>query len=287
MPTINFNCFKLATKLPLGKIAAFFKIHQPVSWEGYLVLEDKHLEAVFKYSANSKQVYLFEFGCATFVNFNIGEIRCFIDYLKTLVDVVDNNLFAVFHESHSLEVNKDGNCVLWSGNTSYVKYNEYVTHIVSMVLAKSTALSQIEVEADNLLNEAEKFIGYLKKGWLRANTRKSAATIARILRFEYESITNIRIFDRFFDSKAGVASKEIYDHMAEHYELHDRFKVIKSKTNDLKRIVNNYSTLSYNDTERRLLIFEIFLLALFPISHVLMHEVYKFNLANIFKIFFR
>ena len=67
--------------------------------------------------------------------------------------------------------------------------------------------------------------------------------------------------------KAYALASEI--ELTDQYAVVPDFEIIESKINDLKNIVSSYYSLSYNSNERRLLLFEIFLLALFPASHLL------------------
>lgn len=89
MDSINFSCYLIAPKLPLNKLVEFFKMHRHLSWEEYIVLKGMHLEPILKYATEHKQVYLFEFGCVTFVNFSHAEIHVFIDYLDVTFIIWD------------------------------------------------------------------------------------------------------------------------------------------------------------------------------------------------------
>ena len=275
MQIINLNSFKVSPKLPLGKISSYFNIHRPLVWKDYILLEGSHLDMIFKYDTGARQIYLFEFGCAVFIDFSLDEIRYFLDFIKSLADKIDNDLFTSYYESHTLEIDEKNMCYLWKVNTEPLPYTGEILSILSLILAKSTALSQIEADTANLLNEAEGFISYLQKGKLRANTKRFASAFSKVLRFEFQSINSIGILDRLVEGNENTMQKEIYDLLAEYYELNDRYQIIQSKIYELKDIVNYYSTLSYNNNEKRLLIFEIFLLALFPLSHAAAYIIEK------------
>ena len=269
MKTVHFNCFKVASRISLSAVASVFQITPPQSWEKYLLLKGRHLDMVLKGKATSKEAYIFDFGCITFVNFNQDETRVFLEYMESITGGIDYGLFGRFHESHTIRIDSSGGFKLWKDSPHSIAFGSGVIPIISVVLAKSTALYRIETQTAALLDEAEKFIHYLQKGKLRANTRSYISTIARILRFEYDSINSIRIFDRSLNIDGSIRYRDMYDSLAEFYELHERFDILKSKVGDLRNIISAYSTLSYNHHQRRLFMFEVLLLALFPLSYLI------------------
>lgn len=268
MQEIRFSNFKIAPRLPLGKIAELFKIQRTLAWREYIILNAEHIETILKYKADLKQVYLFEFGCITFVNFNEDEVRSFIRFLELITDKIDYMLFSKLREGHTVELYEDGMCKLWKSSTNKVPYKDYIIPIVSIVLAKSTELYNIELDISKLLDEGEGFIFHLQRGHLHLNTKKLRSVSSSIFRFEFDSVNSIRIFDRSIYERENILSREVYDLVAAYYELSDRFKVVQGKISDLQGILSAYSGLSYNTAENRLFIFEAFLLALFPLSHL-------------------
>lgn len=264
----HFNCFKIAPRLPLATVASYFGLNTPLPWENHLVLKGSRLETILKYQNTSKQVYLFDFGCLTFVNFDAQEIRVFLDYLRSITGKVDNNLFASFHEGHTLYIGEKKLCKLWKDAEEAVAYDESILSIVAMILAKSVALSKIEKDVAELLDQAEGLLLSLQKGKLPPGARKFSKVIGSMLRFQYDTIYSVKIFDRPASIDCRVWSRDIYDSLAGYYELYDRFDIVNSKMDDLKTITSSYSMLTHNHNERRLLLFEIFLLALFPLFHI-------------------
>lgn len=285
MREIRFNSFKVNSKLNLRNIASFFNVDIIGSKKEYIVLGDKQIDVIFKYKTQYKVVYFFEFGCITFVNFDMDEIRIFLEYVESIVGKIDSELFMKFYEGYMIEVGNNHVFKLYEDDESYTSYNKYIEAIISVVLAKSTALSWVENEVDILMDEAEKIIDYLQKGWLHTNSRKFSKITARILRFEYESIYNIEILDRTTGIDKKLKFRQIYDDMAEYYELMERFNVVRNKVNNLRRLTRSYTNLSYERHENRLYVFEIFLLFLFPLSYLFRYLVKIQRLQGIFKIF--
>lgn len=268
MRTLLFNSFRIARQLPLEPAASYFKLALPVGWRDYIMLESFHLNDVFKNRSNSRKAYLFGYGCVVFQNFSSEEISVFLEFLQTLAGTLDYSLYARYHESHIVKIYPDNSMSLWKDSDSRYTYSEGAIDLVASVIAKSTALEKIESDLGVLLDEAEGFIGKLQKGRFKTDTGSFAAATARLLRYEYDMTANIRIFDRPDSANYNMEYREIYDSFSDHYELSGRFEVLEKKTGELRNIMKSYSTLSYSRQERRLFLFEAFLLALFPLSYL-------------------
>lgn len=271
MRTINFKSYKIASFLPLERIAAFLKTQIQFSWNEYIMLSGDHLNMILKYHTDGKYAYLFNYGCISFVNFDDNEVYTFIRYIESIGAKVNSGLIYKFRESHIINVDDNLACKLWRKNDKEYKYSECINHIVSVVLAKSTELYMFETELDRLLDNAEKFILFLQKGRLRFYRKKSSIIVSKILRFEYESIHSVRILERPGFVERSLESKEIYDALSHHYQLDDRFTILQGKINDLREILRLYSSLSHKQSQSRLYLFEIFLLSLFPAFHIISH----------------
>lgn len=271
MKTVRFASYKVASSLPLDKIAAYLKTQMTFRWNEYIILNSNQLDIILKYHTEGKSVYLFKYGCISFVNFMDNEVYDFLKHFELITGKINYNLFYKFHESHIIEIDDNLRCRLWKGSSTKINYTDSISHIVSIVLAKSAGMYVFETELTNLFDSAEKFIIFLQKGRLSMYVKKSAVLISKILRFEFDSINSVMILDRPLFTENSIKSKEIYDALADYYELDDRFSVMQSKINDLREMVGHYSSLSHNQSESRLLRFEIFLLALFPLFHIIHH----------------
>lgn len=270
MKAIRFKSCKVAVSLPLDRIAAFLKTQMQFSWDEYIILNGEQLDIILKYNTAQKHVYLFKYGCISFVNFEDNEIHDFLQYLIGITGKINYELLYTYFETHTLEVDDDGFCDLCNNGNKY-PFDESLIHIISVVLAKSTELNKIENDLNLLLSKSEKFIYYIKKSRSNFFIQKSTMLISKILRFEYDSIHSIRIFERPSFVEQRIEYKERYDIISKYYELDDRYRVLTGKTGDLRLIVKQYSKLSHKRTENSLLLFEIFLLALFPIFHIIQH----------------
>ena len=267
MERIMFSTYKVATRLPLKQIASFFNLKLE-GWKEYIKLDKNDIEKVLKYSSE-KTVYLFRYGCLTFVGFNQSEIHVFFDYLRNSFVELDNKLITHYNESHAIEILEDGYIKLWPESEEEFKYSEKISDVVAAVLAKSTELYKIETELNLVLNEADVFIGYLKKGRLRANTKKIASTIAKCTRFKYNTIDSVKLLDRPLEFNKTIKSRNIFDLFSDYFELTERYDNLSKRIHVLDSITEEYFDFRSTRSARRLLLLEILLLCIFPIMHFL------------------
>lgn len=269
MERIMLNTFKVASRLPLARIASFINLRQDVSWKESIKFDGVDVEKILNYASTNKAVYLYKYGCITFLNFNQDEISIFLDYLGTLFIDLDYKLLSKFNETHEMILSSDVYVNLWAGNEVKFHYQRYVDDIAAAVLAKSTELYKIETELSEVLDEAGTFIIQLNKGYLRANSKKVAATLAKSIRFKYRSIESVRLLGRPSEFKKTIESRQIFDKMSEYFELNERYAVLSNQMYILDSITGEYLSFGSKQSERRLLLFEILLLASFPLLHIL------------------
>lgn len=283
METVIFRSYKIEAKLPLEKIEVFFKIQRALKWNEYIVLDEHELNFIFRFNSVSKLVYIFRYGCISFMNFEEDEVYTFLHHIKSVIGNVDFSLFSKYNESHMLQIDGNGICKLWKSSDETLVYKNFYNHIISIVLAKSTELFKLEIEVGDLLDQADKFLIYLQKGSLNINKKVYTASIAKVLRLEYHIINNIKIFERDIFNNESIESRRVYDKLSEYYELDSRCKVIQSKIDDLRGIYKAYSSLSYRQIETRLYWLEIFMLALFPFSYFIHNSQVKESIASFFR----
>ncbi|MFA9422001.1 MAG: RMD1 family protein [Sedimentibacter sp.] len=270
MERVNFNTYKAAAKLPLAQIGSFFNLKLEAVWKEYIKIDSNEVEKILKYSSPNKSVYIYTYGCVTFINFNQEEIYVFLEYLgKTYVEL-DYKMISKFSETHVMYLNsEDASIKLWEDADEEFHYGKYINDIVATVLAKSAELYKIETELSEVLDEAGKFIMYLNRGYLRANKKKVISTIAKCIRFKYRSIENVRLLGRSSEFNRTMESRNIFDKVSELFELDERYVVLLNRMNILDSITGEYFIFRSQQSERRLLLFEILLLSLFPLSHLL------------------
>lgn len=294
MKTIYFNSFNITSKLPLKKIGSFFKMHKVQDWYDYIILDSENLASILKYRTASKSVYIFKFGSITFVNFNEYERHMFMEHLESIIGHIDYSLYVKFHEWHVLNVNDDNMCYLINNDNNsnsnnstntLIEYQPFLIPLISIILAKSAALYKIEVDVNKLLDKVDDIIHLLKKGKLQSNSKSFSLSVAKLVRFEYESVNGIKLFDRSHYRHETSISREIYDQFENYYEIHDRFTTIKSKIDNMNGIIKTYSNLSYKNDQKRQYQYEIFLLAFFPIIELLRYFFDNATIRHMIAVF--
>jgi uncharacterized Rmd1/YagE family protein len=268
MKNTKIKSVKVATFFSLDKFVELFNIPMQFKWDEYLILSRRDLDLILKYNNQNKHVYIFKYGCISFVNFEDEEIFTFIKYIESIGFKINHSLVYKYYDIHNLKVMPNQKIKLMNGSDVEYDYNDKLIHTISVILSKSTELYRFEAELNKVLDEAEKFITFLQKGRLGFYRRKSSILISKILRFKYDSIHNIRVLDRPAFVEQSISLRNIYDDLSEYYELDERINVIKGKISSLHDILDLYTNLSFNQSETRLILFEIFLLVLFPASHL-------------------
>lgn len=262
-----FNAFKVATRLPLAQVASYFNLKKDAGWKEYIKIGSDEIEKLLMYGSSNKSVYLYKYGCITFVNFKYHEIQYFLEYLNKIYVELDNKLISKFNETHVMAVDKEGWVRLWEDSEEMYQFNDDLIDIAATVLAKSTELSKIETELSRVLDESEKLINYLNIGRLRANSQKVISIIAQCTRFKYRSIESVRLLDRPPEFNKTIEVRKIFDDLSTFFELNDRYITMQSRTDVLDSITAEYFEYKSIQSERRLLMFEILLLAIFPLMH--------------------
>lgn len=269
MEKIVFSTFKVATKLPLVKISCFFNIKQDAGWKEYIKIDSIEIESILKYSSTNKVVFLYKYGCITFLNFNNNEIYIFLEYLKKLYIELDNKLLSQFNDTHTIIIASSDTVALWEDSEELYYYHNKTNDIVASVLAKSTELHKIETELSDVLDSSGKLISYLNKGYLKANTKKVISIIAKCIRFKYRSIESIKILDKPLEFNRTSEARQTFDLMSEYFELNDRYTILSDRINILDSITGEYFSFRSKQAEKRLLLFEILLLSIFPLLQII------------------
>jgi required for meiotic nuclear division protein 1 len=265
MRRVQFRSYKIGTSLPLEKPVTFFRMQRSSTWKESITLEAHHLESVLKKPCTTERVYLFEFGCICFVDCNEDDIQTFLEFIAGMMtDPIDYSMVARFAESNSIELEENSSFRPWPGCSRTFRYDQPAIAVMASILAKSAALNKIEADINENLDKSGEYIDYLRRGRLRINKKGLSVMISNFLKFEYESISSIRIFDRSVPDNDSMSGRELYDSLADYYELNDRFDVLQSKISSLRSTMKTYNSLSYRQSENRLYLFEVFLLGLFP-----------------------
>lgn len=268
MERIHVRSLKICRTIPLDRLAAFFGGGWPSAWRDYIVLQPFHLEAVLKKPSPGCMVFVFNFGCIVFIHLEEEDIQTFLTFMGGLVEYVDYEMAAQFSENLTIHVDETGRFLPVQEDPRSFQWEETAAQVIALILAKSSALGKIEADVGENVDDSGTYIDYLWRGRLRMSKKGLTVMISKFLKFEFESIRAVHIFDRSA-AEASLEARGLYDLLAEHYELNDRFLTLQSKTGSLRAAMRAYNSLSYRKSENRLYWFEVFLLALFPLASIL------------------
>jgi uncharacterized Rmd1/YagE family protein len=259
--TIIINCYKTSHNPEIGNVAAFFNLQNRKEKPDYILLRPEQISTALKISVTDKYAWLFKFGCICLVNFEATETYSFLKFLEGSYGKIDFDLFSTYNETHKLDRSTlDSKIDLLKAIESY-----------AIILAKSTELKSLEAAVTAKLDQSEQFVNDLHHGLPNPSSKLLIDTTLSIIRFKLNVIYTLKILDRPTEYNAKLKLRQFYDHLAEYYELDKRFDRIFKKIADLNEITTDYLKIGHNRKEQRLLILEVFLLTLFPLSQLFDH----------------
>ena len=242
MESKYIKVFSLCNEINLNKLAAHFGISRKFKWEEHLTLDKRQLTGILK-ATEDKLVKIFSFGSAVFVNMEHHEIVDTVNYLKNIEKNLINASFK-YQDDYTIVVN-DEEPSLHFEFFNVNNYEDYHLNMLSIVLAKSVALERVEEGIDNLLDEIEEIIAKLERGKLAINDAKLAKTVATILRFKFNIISNLMLLDKPAITWVNQESENLYMNLAELFELSERYEKIKGKSETLMDITEVFTTMTY------------------------------------------
>jgi required for meiotic nuclear division protein 1 len=248
MDAITFKAFALSNEIDLNKIAIHCGIPKKFTWEEPLILKGRTLSSILKKNVGESQVVLvFSFGSVVFINHKRDEdMKHIFQYLQNFesdIDLVNVNRYS---DDYSLHVKETENIELTDEYVVVPDYEPFYPELISTVLAKSVALEKTEEQLGKIHDKLENMIDRLEKGKLRIGNKELARTTATIVRHEYNTLAYIMILDKPDITWTSSSAGEFYDRMLEFFELNDRYKILKSKTEILYNIMDGFSTISHS-----------------------------------------
>ena len=277
----HFFCVILRDELNLRAYADYFSLNKPLSFKQALHLDqdaiawalhvreqthDKKAEwqgATFLPDQLGKYCILYAYGVVCFINFQEEEMRA---------------LVALFHQIEPVDYQSFGN--MYEGYQTST--SEAVIPVLSEVLAKSVSLNQIEKRLEGLLDHGDTLLDRMARNKLLLN-KKSQRQVGKVLAYRYRLIKYLRIFDRPIFTATESRLEQAYDEAAKEFELEDRYEAINKKLMELRRIDEAYFKLGQKRTEIRLYLFEVLLLATFPLVSLMNDGVFSSLLQWLFK----
>ncbi len=258
MQTIRFYSFRVRETFDLDKIADYFKKTRPLKWSDYIVLDNHLVESALKRTIKGHEVILYQFGVVTFINFNEDEMRDLLSLLDQ-IEPLDYIGFAKEYEHFELEVGAFGE-TLHEGLQTIP--HKLIIEMIAETTAKSVGLAHIEKALQKLMDQVEPLLIQMSHGRVKVD-RRTKRVLGEMISFKYKLAKSIGLFEK---PSTSVALKEWHDYILEYFELNDRYLILESKVDDLKKMLFQYYKFNHSVKDRRLFIFEVVLLTFFPIS---------------------
>lgn len=248
MEAITFKAYALSNEIDLNKIAIHCGIPKKFTWEEPLILKGRILKSILNKAVDeSQEVLVFSFGSIVFINHSINEeMDTFFHYIQTFEPDIDVKNANRYSDDYSLHVRETENLELTDEYVVVPDYEPFYPELISTVLAKSVALEKTEEQLGKIHDKLETMIDRLEKGKLRIGNKELARTTAKIVRHEYNTLAYIMILDKPDITWTSSSAGEFYDRMMEFFELNDRYKILKSKTEILYNIMDGFSTISHS-----------------------------------------
>jgi required for meiotic nuclear division protein 1 len=248
MNLMTFKAFAITREIDLNKIAIRCGIPKKFTWEEPLALKGTILQSILNKEIDKLQMVLvFSFGSVVFINYSHSdEIKVFLNYLRTFESDIDLKNIDRYADDYNLHIDEADKIELTDEYVVVPEYEEFYPELISTVLAKSVALEKTEEQLGQIHDRLETMIDRLEKGNLRIGNKELARTTAKILRHEYNTLAYIMILDKPDITWASSDANEFYDKMMEFFELNDRYKILKSKTEILYNIMDGFSTISHS-----------------------------------------
>ncbi len=248
MESMTFKAFAITNEIDLNKIAIHCGIPKKFTWEEPLILRGEILKSILKKETGAAQyVLVFSFGSVVFINYSSAdEFRTFFNYIQSFEPEVNMSTVGRYTDDYSLHLDESDHLELTDEYVVVPEYDPFYPELISTVLAKSVALEKTEEQLGKILDTLETMIDRLEKGKMRVGNKTLAKTTAKIVRHEYNTLAYIMILDKPDITWTSSTANEFYDKLSEFFELNDRYKILKSKTEILYNIMDGFSTISHS-----------------------------------------
>jgi required for meiotic nuclear division protein 1 len=248
MEAITFKAFAITNEIDLNKIAIDCHIPKKFTWEQPLILKEERLKSIIKSDvADTQMVLVFSFGSVVFINHSDNDdISLFLNYIRSFEPDIDIKNSDKYTDDYSLHISESNTIELTDEYVMVPEFEDFYPEVISTILAKSVALEKTEEQLGIIYDKLETMIDRLEKGKLRIGNKELARTTAKIVRHEYNTLAYIMILDKPEITWTSSTANEFYDRMLNFFELNDRYKILKSKTDILYNIMEGFSTISHS-----------------------------------------
>lgn len=245
---MTFKAFALTNEIDLNSIAIHCGIPKKFTWEEPLILKGEILNSILDKNVDEQQmVMVFSFGSIVFINHsNADEIKGLMKFIHSFEPDIEIGKANRYTDDYSLHIQETETIELTDEYVVVPEYEAFYPELISTVLAKSVALEKTEEQLGKIHDKLENMIDRLEKGKLRIGNKELARTTAIILRHEYNTLAYIMILDKPDITWTSNDASQFYDKMGDFFELNDRYKILKSKTEILYNIMDGFSTISHS-----------------------------------------
>ncbi len=243
---MTFKAYAVTYEIDLNKIAATWNIPKKYTWEEPLILHGDILSSIFGGNVEPDQkIFVLSFGSVVFVNTTSSQNTKFFSFLSKYESNIDINNLNKYTEDYELKRGDSNEIELNNEYAVVPNFDAIYIELVSTIIAKSVALERIEEKLGNLLDLVENIINRFEKGKMLIQNKKIAKTLAKIVRYEYDTITYIMILDKPDITWTNSDAESFYTNLANFFELNDRFEIIEKKTHILNAIMEGFSSISH------------------------------------------
>lgn len=247
MDKMVFRAYAVTNEIDLNKIAAKCNIPKKYTWEEPLILQENVLSSIFnKNISEGQKILVFSFGSIVFINSPSENEKPFIEYLKKGKDDIDVANYKKYSDYYELQVTENAEIELTDRYLTVPNFEVFYPELVSTVIAKSVALEKTEEHLSGILDNLEGMIDKLEKGKLNVGNKEIAKATSKIVRHEYNTIAYIMILDKPDITWSNSDAKNLYELMAEFFELNDRYITLKEKTDILNNVLSGFSSISHS-----------------------------------------
>jgi uncharacterized Rmd1/YagE family protein len=175
-----------------------------------------------------------------------------ISYVKQIEKSVNIINPFEFSDDYRLEVSTDKPPAINYDALVTAEQDSNQSEIIATVLAKSVALEKIEADIDLLLDDIEEIVQFLEQGKLNVSDDKLAKMSAKILGYKFNTISYIRLLDKPNITWINEAASQLFAELSTIFELDDRYKKIRHKSETLMDITEVFSGLTHARRGNRL-----------------------------------
>ncbi|MBP2652462.1 MAG: hypothetical protein H6Q73_31 [Firmicutes bacterium] len=246
-----FKAIVLKNEIDLNKIAKHFRINQKFQWEDLLYINEDCLINILE-APQGKQVYIFSFGAAVFVNFVDQEIIHMVSYINEIEPNINIDKCFEFIDEYKLEINNDKAATFSHDFLRTQELEPFHGEIIATVLAKSVALEKNETYINHLLADAEGIVDLLEQGNLNLSDKKLAKIAASIFRYKINTISYIKLLDKPYITWVNEHAEKLFNQLSALFELDERYSKVRHKSETLMDITKSFSELAHAQRGTRL-----------------------------------